>query len=192
MNVEAFEEVLDEYIFNKGIDKTIHHVIFPFLEKIGLLWQTHHINPAQEHLVTNIIRQKILVGIEGVNTRISSKGSVVLFLPENEFHELGLLYIHFLLKNRGVKVYYLGANVPLKDLTFLAELKQPTVLQTHLTTVARNFNFEKFLQNIHSKLPQFRLVVSGPLTLSYKKSVPANVSFKKSLIDVMDFIALVD
>jgi MerR family transcriptional regulator, light-induced transcriptional regulator len=192
LEMDALEETLDEFIFYKGIDKTINQLIFPFLEKIGILWQTSHINPAQEHLVTNIIRQKILVGIESVNTRVASNATVLLFLPENEFHELGLLYIYFLLKTRGIKVLYLGANVPLKDLSYIIELKSPTYIQTHLTSVARNFNLEKFLNGIHQKFPSLKLIVSGPVTHGYKKSIPPNVSFKKSLKDVIDHIELVD
>jgi MerR family transcriptional regulator, light-induced transcriptional regulator len=192
LNMDAFEEVLDEFIFSKGIDKTINQLVFPFLEKIGILWQTSHINVAQEHLVTNVIRQKILVGIEGVSTRVSSNSTVLLFLPENEFHELGLLYIYFLLKTQGVKVLYLGANVPIKDLAYIVQIKKPTFIQTHLTSVARNFNFDKFLTNIHTHFENLKLVISGPVTQNYKKTVPANVVFKKSLADVVHHISLLD
>src|SRR5688572_6436129 len=59
MDIDAFEASLDKFIFSKGIDKTITQVIFPFLERIGLLWVTNHSSPAQEHLVSNLIRQKI-------------------------------------------------------------------------------------------------------------------------------------
>ncbi|WP_323824083.1 B12-binding domain-containing protein, partial [Pseudomonas aeruginosa] len=60
MKMDEFEAVLDNYILAKGIEKTITQIIFPFMERIGVLWQTNHINPAQEHLVTNIIRQKLI------------------------------------------------------------------------------------------------------------------------------------
>src|SRR5688572_17134409 len=71
LNIDSFEKQLDEHIRSKGIDKTIIQLVFPFLEKIGILWITNHINPAQEHLVTNIIRQKLLVGIESAYTHFS-------------------------------------------------------------------------------------------------------------------------
>ena len=68
LDIDEFEKILDNYILARGIEKTILQIIFPYLEKIGILWLTDHINPAQEHLVTNIIRQKLIVGIEGVAT----------------------------------------------------------------------------------------------------------------------------
>jgi len=97
MQMENIEEVLDTYILARGIEKTITQIIFPFLERIGILWHTNHINPAQEHLITNIIRQKLIVGIESLSGNGLSKKLVLLFLPEGEHHELGLLFIYYLL-----------------------------------------------------------------------------------------------
>ena len=188
MKMEEFEEVLDKYIAVKGIEKTIIQIIFPFLERIGILWMTNHINPAQEHLVTNVIRQKLIVGIETIKPQIKAKTTVLLFLPESEHHELGLLFAHYLLKNRGVRVLYLGANVPLKDVEYVAKLRNPDVLYAHLTSVANNFNFEKFLTNANSRMPEKQFIVSGVLTQLYKKRIPENFHFKRSLAEVMEYI----
>src|SRR5437867_7887761 len=87
LDIESFEEVLNECIAIKGIERTIVQVIFPFLEKIGILWLTDHIQPAQEHLVSNIIRQKLIVGIEGAYSHVRVDKTVLLFLPEGENHE---------------------------------------------------------------------------------------------------------
>lgn len=188
LNLEKFEQVLDNYILARGIEKSITQIIFPFLEKIGILWITNHINPAQEHLVTNIIRQKLIVGIESVRTHLQSDQLVLLFLPEGEHHEMGLLFIYYLLKSKGVKVLYLGSNVPIKDLEFVIKVKAPTQIFTHLTSVAHNFSLERFLNTITTKLPNTPLIVSGLLAQQYKKKLPANVALKQSLPEVMEFI----
>ena len=190
MNIEGFEEVLDNYINARGFDKTITQIIFPFLERIGILWVTNHVNPAQEHLVTNIIRQKLIAGIETAFTHINTNKLVLLFLPEGEHHELGLLYICYLLKSRGIKTLYLGANVPVSDLEFVAKFKKPDLLYTHLTAAAANFNFDKFLQQVSTRMENFSLVVSGQLTTAYKKQLPPKVNFKTSLQDVIDYISV--
>lgn len=188
LRLEEFESSLDTYIMAKGIERTITQIIFPFLERIGILWITNHVNPAQEHLVTNIIRQKLIVGIESTVSHVQINKTILLFLPEGEHHELGILFMYYLLKSRGVKVLYLGANVPVKDVEYVAKLKKPEFLYTHLTSVAHNFNFERFLSNMHAKVPSTPLIISGLLTQQYKKKVPTNVSFKKSLADVMEYI----
>jgi len=146
LDVDKVEKILDNFISSKGIERTITQIIFPFLERIGILWLTNRINPAQEHLVTNIIRQKLILGIDGVKSPIQTNKSVLLFLPEGEHHELGLLFIYYLLKSRGIRVYYIGANAPLKDVEYLTQYKPPTFIYSHLTAVAHNFNFERFLQ----------------------------------------------
>ncbi len=189
MNIEKFEEVLDNYIAARGFDKAITQVIFPFLERIGILWLANHINAAQEHLVTNIIRQKLIAGIETVFSHVSSNKLVLLFLPEGEHHELGLLYICYLLKARGIKTLYLGANVPATDIEYVSKFKKPDFLYTHLTSTSGNFNFDKFLSQVNARLDQFPLVISGQLTSSYKKQLPRKVSFKSSLQEVIDYIS---
>jgi DNA-binding transcriptional MerR regulator len=189
LDMDRFECVLDNYIMTRGIDKTINHIIFPFLDRIGILWLTNHINPAQEHLVTNVIRQKLIVGIEGAMSHITTNKMALLFLPEGEFHELGLLYISYLLKNRGAKVLYLGANIPLEDVEFIARVKNPDFLYTHLTSVVGNFNFDKFLAGIHKRVPDIPLFISGKLARTHIRKIPPGINFKKSLAEVMEYVA---
>ena len=183
-----FEQLLNQQIAIRGIDKTITQLIFPFLEKIGILWVTNNINPAQEHLVTNIIRQKLMVGIECCDQDFCVEKTAILFLPEGEHHELGLLYINYLLKKQGISVLYLGANVPMKDVEFVAKLKKPEFLYTHLTCITDNFNLGKFLSQISKALPATPMIVSGNLTHSHHRKVPANVQLKKSLGQVVEFV----
>jgi MerR family transcriptional regulator, light-induced transcriptional regulator len=189
LDLEKFESIISNYITTKGIEITVIQIIFPFLEKIGILWQTGHINPAQEHLVTNIIRQKLIVGIESVVSPIKSDKTVLLFLPEGEHHELGLLFMYFLLKSRGVKTIYLGANVPIKDVDQIINLKKPDIAFVHLTATASNFNFEKFLNNISERFQSVNTVISGQLTQSYKKKIPQSVLFKRSFSEVMEYLS---
>jgi methanogenic corrinoid protein MtbC1 len=189
LELDSFEELLDKQIREKGVDKAITDILFPFIEKIGFLWITNNINPAQEHLVTNIARQKIIVGIEKSVSQIKSDKKALLFLPEGEYHELGLLYAYYLLKSNGVKVLYLGADVPSADLEFIVKAKKPDYLYTHLTSVATNFNLEKFMHDVRSRTREIAVMISGPLTISYKKTIPPNFHFLRSLQEVKDFIS---
>jgi MerR family transcriptional regulator, light-induced transcriptional regulator len=189
IDIERLEVILDKFIVARGIEKTITQIIFPFLEKIGILWLTNHINPAQEHLVTNIIRQKLIVGIDGIKTSIKVNKTILLFLPEGEYHELGLLFMYYLLKSRGIATLYLGSNVPLKDIEYVVKLKKPDYLYSHLTTVGQNFNFDRFLANITQKFTGIPIIISGQLTLSYQKKIQSPLNFKKSFGEVMDFVS---
>lgn len=189
VDMDQFEFVLNNFISAKGIDKAINQILFPFLQKIGMLWRSNHINPGQEHLVTNIIRQKIVVGIETIRSHIAVDKTALLFLPENEFHELGLLYVHYILKSRGVKVLYLGCNVPLSDLIYIIKLKKPDYLHTHLITNPPKFNLERFITNLNAQAANIPFLFSGSLITDYKKELPANIIVKRSLQEVHQHIA---
>jgi MerR family transcriptional regulator, light-induced transcriptional regulator len=189
LDIEKLEMVIDRYIASRGIEKTITQIIFPFMEKIGILWLTNHINPAQEHLVTNIVRQKLIVGIEGVVTSLRVDKTILLFLPEGEYHEIGLLFVNYLLRSRGANVIYLGANVPLADVEYVVKLKKPDYMFSHLTTAAHRFNFDKFLAGVTKRFTGTPVVISGYLTHTYEKKIPPHIKFKKSFSEVMEFIS---
>ena len=189
LDTAGFEKLIDKQITAAGIEKTIIRIIFPFFERIGILWQTGHINPAQEHLITNIIRQKLIVGIDQAKSLIKVKSSFLLFLPEGEHHELGLLLVHYLLKRKGAEVFYIGANVPLKDAQFVAEIKKPDFVYIHLTSISSGFNFQKFLTQVSEKISRSKIIVSGYVTHDYRKTLPKNVEFKHSLVELVEFIS---
>lgn len=189
LDTSGFERVLEKQIVANGIEKTIIKIIFPFFERIGILWQTGHINPAQEHLTSNIIRQKLIVGIDQAKPLLKTKKSFLLFLPEHEHHELGLLLVYYLIRRRGAEVSYIGANVPLKDAQFVADAKKPDYIYIHLTSIAPGFYFEKFLHQLTQRISRPRIIISGYVTHAYKKPLPKNVEFKHSLAELVEFIS---
>jgi methanogenic corrinoid protein MtbC1 len=187
-DIGHFEQALDGFILAHGIDKTISRVVFPFLERIGILWVTGHVNPAQEHLITHVIRQKLIVGIEHTGVYTNSHKTVLLFLPEGEHHELGLLYVYYLLRKQGINTLYLGADLSIKDLEFVCRHKRPDYLYTHLTSVAGNFSFERFLFRVSQQVG-VPLVVSGRLARSGLRKIPVGTDLRRSIPEVLGFIA---
>ena len=183
-----FEATLSRYIARHGLEQAMREIIFPFLDKIGILWQTGHIMPAQEHFVTNIIRQKTIVAIDSLGCG-GDRSTCLLYLPEGEYHELGLLFLSYLLKRRGNTIIYLGANVPLCDVASIVETMKPDMAFLHLTSVSPNFNFEKVMNTISQKMGHIRTYISGFPTQQYYKPVPESIEFKKSFREVTDFIS---
>lgn len=189
MEMEKFEHILAGYIAAKGMERTIMQIIFPFLEKIGILWQTGHINPAQEHIVSNIIRQKLITAIETTVPPVRKEKTAMLFLPEGEHHEMGILFVSFLLKIRGIKIIYLGANIPMKDVEYVCDIKKPDYIFIHLTSAASNFNFEKFITTVSQKSGSSKVVISGKLAQTCKKPAPAGVDLKQTLAEVIQQVS---
>lgn len=183
-----FEERLNSHIKSHGISDSIK-IIFQFLEKVGLLWQSNKVNPAQEHIASNIIRQKIITAIDQFPLKVKDQPLVLLFLPEYEHHELGLLFVYYLFKKRGIACVYLGANVPLKDLKYIVQAKAPEFLYTHLTSFPSQLHFEKFLQQISAQSGKAKVLVSGAVITNYSKTLPPNVTFLQSFQQVTTFIS---
>jgi DNA-binding transcriptional MerR regulator len=188
LNMANFERQMDTYIGQKGIEKTIIEIIFPFMERVGILWVTNHINPAQEHLATNVIRQKIILGIEKLPPVLNYSKRIVLFMPEGEYHEIGLLYVHFLLKQRGFYIDYLGANVPMVDLKYLSEFHKVDYLYCHLTSPARNFKIIKFFDQLAEVSKIIPIVISGQLAQAYKGQIAGNIQLKRTLAETINFL----
>lgn len=187
-DTEGFENILNKCIANSPIENSIVDIMFPFLDKVGILWLTNHINPAQERLVSNIIRQKIIVGIDSLPLKKTSSTKVCLFLPEGEYHEIALLFVAFLLKKSGIPIIYLGANIPFDELKTVTSVKKPDYLYTHITTACPAFNLDKFLFTLNKDFKKFPVIISGRLTNSYEKKIPQKIILKKSLAEVKDFI----
>lgn len=187
MEMEKFEDILTGYIAARGIEHTIMQIVFPFLEKIGILWQTGHINPAQEHIVSNIIRQKLITAIETTVPSVKKDKTALLFLPEGEHHEMGILFVTFLLKAKGIKIIYLGANIPMKDVEYVCREKSPDFIFIHLTSAAVNFNFEKFITTLAHKTAGTNIIISGHLARIYRKAPPQKVNLKQNLSEVIQF-----
>lgn len=191
INSMAFEELLNNHIRQFGIETTITKIIFYFLEKVGILWQTNRIMPLQEHIVSNIIRQKIVNAIENLPFIRKEKPLFLLFLPEDEHHEMGLLFVYYLLRKKDIAVIYLGANVPLKDVGYLLQIKNIDHIYIHLTSFPRQQNFQKFLSLLGEKSATSKIIISGTITSTYKKPLPPNFTFLQSFADVATYISLV-
>lgn len=187
-DIERFEKLLNKCIDTTGIEKTILQIIFPFLDKVGILWLTNHVIPVQERLVSNVIRQKIIVGIDSLCLKAVSHLKVCLFLPEGEHHELSLLFVAFLLKKKGINLIYLGANIPMVELKTVVTIKKPDYLYTHITTAGQNFNFEKFLALLNKDYRNIPTIISGRLTNAHVKKIPQKIVFKRSLQEVKEFV----
>jgi hypothetical protein len=184
-----FEKVLNDHIASKGIERTVIQVLFPFLEKTGILWQAGNINAAQEHLVTNIIRQKLIVAIETSISHVKVDKTFLLFLPEGEHHELGLLFMYYLIKSRGAKAIYLGANVPVKDAAYVMQVKQCDVAYVHLTSRGEICDLEKFIRQLGTHFDNHEVMISGHCTRHLRPQLPRGIHIKRSLPEVMEYLA---
>lgn len=155
----------DEGLFNQTYNSLISQISFrnifteifmPFLNEIGVLWQVNSITPAHEHFITNLIKQKILINTEKLQFLQPNKTTrkFVLYLPMNEIHELGLLYLHFELLFHGYHSIYLGQSVPVENLNDLQKIFSEVCFVTYLTVEPSKETIEDYLQIVNSEVLQ--------------------------------------
>ena len=171
---ERFDKVLRGNIQKLGFEQTMLNVIYPFISKIGVLWQTGAINPAQEHFMSNLIRQKLIVAIDGQSSKSDGK-KFLLFLPEGELHEISLLFATYLIKSKGHKVIYLGQNTPNEDLDSVYKLHHPDFLLTIITTSPSSEYVTEYIRGISERFSTSKILVTGYQVIGQDLTFPSNV-----------------
>jgi DNA-binding transcriptional MerR regulator len=151
-----FEKIFNHCLLRFGMEDTYRNILYPMLVRIGQLWLYDALPPAQEHFISNLIRQKIYVAIDGLPAPKESSDMWLLFLPEDEFHDIGLLVANYLIRLSGRKTVYLGSNVPqsslvnaVKELSpnnlllFLVHQELPEEVQQYITGLSKHFSAKK-------------------------------------------------
>ncbi|MFT6867491.1 MAG: DNA-binding transcriptional MerR regulator [Cyclobacteriaceae bacterium] len=176
LNEQRFEKIIASNTLKYGFEATMLHIIYPFLSKIGILWLTGSVNPAQEHFITNLIRQKLIVAIDGIYEQVpDSAPKFLLFLPEGELHEISLLFSDLIIRSRKNKSIYLGQSLPIDELTSVYEYYKPDYILTILTSVPGSSNIQNYVNTLSSQFPDSTILISGMQVIGQDLNTPANV-----------------
>ncbi|MFY0599573.1 MAG: MerR family transcriptional regulator [Cyclobacteriaceae bacterium] len=162
LNEVRFEKVLSSNVLKIGFEDTMLKIIYPFLSKIGILWQTGAVNPAQEHFISNLIRQKLIVAIDGqYEPPAASAKKFLLYLPEGELHEISLLFSDLIIRSRKNKSIYLGQSLPVNDVKSVYEYYNPDYVLTVLTSIPGSSEIQNYVDSLSSIFSKSTLLISG-------------------------------
>ncbi|MCB0396984.1 MAG: MerR family transcriptional regulator [Flavobacteriales bacterium] len=186
LDERRFEKIFSTSMLRYGFEGSIVQVIYPFLNKVGLMWGIDNINPAQEHFISNLIRQKMIAAIDGQMHEGPEKETYILYLPEGELHELGLLFAQYILRSRRRRVVYLGQNVPFKDLLSVAEITKPNKFFTICTTARPSKEMEGHFKKLTDAFPDAEIQMTGRPELVKSLKLPAHCVYLESLADFVD------
>ncbi len=190
---------LDEVRFNKalrlqieleGFEKTALNILLPFLERVGILWQNGEINPAQEHFISGLIRQKLLSAIDNLPIPADpNRKKFLLYLPEGEWHEIGLLFAYFIIKKRNYRVIYLGQSLPLEDLENTIQIAAPDVLVSAITNNLSGEKLIEYSKKLTEIFPKGEIILSGTQVLKIKKRFPHRISIMETIQELLDYLS---
>lgn len=156
-----FTNVFAQCLARSGLRNTYTRVIYPMLQRLGILWNADRFNASNEHFITNLLRQKLLTAIDLLPSPRSGSDPWLLFLPENEFHDAGLLVAQYLIRASGRKSVFLGSNLPLEALFAAAAEIRPANILFFFVHLRTRQEIEQYLCNITDNLKSCRVFVAG-------------------------------
>lgn len=185
---KEFSKILIGCIEEMGLIKTMDLILFPFMKRVGMLWQTGTIDPSQEHFASNLIRDRIIVEIDKIKSpEVESPLRFLLFLPEAEMHETGLLFARYLLKKCGHKTLYLGAEIPYADLKKVVRSYKPDYAFIVLTSLNLGKDVNKIIRKVMDQL-EVPLLVGGSLISEFDILLNDRLTPLKNVCDMVDFL----
>lgn len=168
--LNTYNSLLTEHSFRN----IFNNYFIPLLNELGLLWQTDTISPSHEHFITNLIKQKILLHTEKLQLEAPTKldKTFVVYLPDNEIHEIGLLYLNYEIVLHGYKSIYLGQTVPMESLTDISKFYPNLIYLSYFTVAPAKEKIHKYLKDFQKKIisnTTSQLWILGVLTQHIKE-----------------------
>ncbi len=181
-DVAMFDTKYKILLENNGFEFVFFKIFVPLMTELGILWQTGAICPSHEHFITSLIKQKIHVQTEKIqNKKVTGQSSskFAIFLPDNEIHELSILFLNYLILSKGYHTIFLGQSIPLKSLKTL--LSQNDILHfiTYITVQPSKGDIFKFVNMFYENIirgSKNKLSVFGPqVKYLTSKNLPDNI-----------------
>lgn len=189
-NETRVNELISASFQMNGVPGTYKYVIYPILVRMGLMWLNESLCPSQEHFLSAIIRQKLLAAIDALNPPVEASGSSwLLFLPEDEDHDIGLLLASYLLRSAGQKVIYLGPKLPVFALANTADATGPENLLFFMTRARPVADAQAYITLLSTQFPAAKILLSGNTKVLGSIDYPQGVRWMRTLQDFEQLIA---
>lgn len=184
-----FNIILEHQIVSRGFEVTMNDVIYPLLDKLGVMWLAGSIKAVHENFVSNFIRRKTIIEIDKYQKQEQNiDNKCLIYLPENENHELSLLFLHYILVKNKAKVINLGAGVSLIDVLEARDIFKAKYIFTLFNDSFTESPLQPYLDELSKNAGDTTILISGFQTASQKIQLPDNIKVLNSIQDVKDFI----
>jgi len=185
-NEVEFSKLYVKVIKEFGIYDGMTKVIYPFLNRLGLMWLTNETFPAQEHFASNLIRRKLIAAIDNLPIPVKSKNKFILFLPPNEWHDIGLLFSELLIRSKGNETIYLGQNVPIENLELVIQEYKPTHILTFFIAKHTDKVVEEVIKNNQLTSKKCMLLIGGLAQIETNKN--KKIKYLRKPSDLYEYV----
>lgn len=189
LDEQTFDRIFSTYSWEHGFERTMLELIYPFLDKLNVLWLTNSVSPAHEKFIGNLIRRKLMCAIDKeVIDPTRDSETFILYLPEGETQELTLLFLHYLLRNRHQKVVYLGSNTSISDLRDASQPLRPGYVLTILQEPLPRQSIQTYIDQAASAAQGGQLLLTGAQLFVNHVQLPPNATVLNGLPDTLQFL----
>lgn len=175
-NEVYFDTLLHQCSSIYGVTQTYIQVIYPLLVRVGLMWAGNEIPSAKEHFISNLIRRKLLAATSLLSCKQSVTEKWILFLPDNEYHEIGLLFANYLIRQSGQQVIYLGSSVSQESITEVMSETHPDYLLFFMTHYDVPKRIQEYINDIKKKFQGRTIYVAG------NSKLLSHIAFSKKVV----------
>lgn len=185
---EARFQALTRNIVNAhGFEYYMLEVIYPFMRRLGTLWLSGSVGPAQEHFISHLIRQKLIAAIDQQDLSLKPNAKrVLLYLPEGELHEIGLLFANYVFRARKHAVVYLGQSLPYDELLLAYSIHKPDYIFSVFTTEPSVDEIDAYMAQMAVDMPNTKIILTGYVVLQPERKLPVGIH------TIPDFQSLID
>lgn len=187
LDEEKFLKIFDANIQESGFKDAMLNVIYPLLDKLGLMWMTGSIEPVHESFVTYLIKRKCLVEIDKLHPKQESDIKFLTFLPPGEKGELSLLFLTYLIKSKGFRVINLGREIDLEQIISAHRITSPDYLLSIIDEVSGS-SLKNFVALLSQHCGDSRILLSGLQVYKQKVDFPPNVIPLQSSEEIIAFL----
>ncbi len=197
-----FDATFEEIILHNDFDFVFINIFMPLMNELGILWQTNAISPSHEHFITNLIKQKIHIQTDFLQKEYIPQHNskvFVLYLPEDEIHELGILFLNYFILKFGYRTIFLGQSLQTESLETLLSFNGDLCFVTYLTVEPNKEIIGHYVDDFYQKIiknSNAHLAIMGPQQVHLDlANLPKNIhlfktvdAFKQKFLEASIFV----
>ena len=189
MDDNTVNYVLDKYIHEHGFEKTIDLLINPFLEKLSSFWISGSVKSVHESFISEILRQKTSIEIQKLKQPDPKQKKIMLYLGPDEKQELSILFLHYLLRSKGLNTILVGFDLSIKDVLDAHQILEPDYIYTIINQEVKDHSIETYINYIAKSIKETTFVLSGYLVFSSQLTLPDNCKNLNDMDGIIEFFS---
>lgn len=187
------DEVMCRAIINRvvtriGFEQSIEELIYPMLDKLGLMWISGSLKRIHETFITALLKNRVCSEIENLESPPNPRSKFIIYLPQKEDHELSMLFLEYKLKVKNASVINLGVDISVDDLRDACAIYKPDHVFTIINDSLKDESLQSYIDFLSMHLPEVTHLFTGFQFIKQTINLGPNCKFVENLNAVEHYI----